>query len=40
VRCPAFEPKLKAGQAGMIIGPTDGSGIKQRMEQIMIATVD
>ncbi len=35
---PAFEPKLKAGQAGVIIGPTDGSGNRHRLEEITIAT--
>jgi hypothetical protein len=33
---PAFESKLKSGQAGVIVGPMDGSGPQQRMDQITI----
>ncbi len=35
---PDFEPKLKTGQAGVIIGPTDGSGPRHRIEQITMVT--
>ncbi len=33
-----FEPKLKPGRAGLILGPMDGSGPKQNFQQISLSS--
>lgn len=34
-----FDPKLKPGHAGLILGPMDGSGPKQNFQQISLSSV-